>query len=70
MGIRGEGNGLHMQIFQTTTQRKEFLYRSKKEMSDYNGGKQWLPYTVFEDGDYERFASQAGGGDELCRLML
>ncbi len=52
-GMWGEGNGLFLQLFQSVTQRKAFLYRRIAHMKDYSGGEnQWLPYDLFEVGDH------------------
>ena len=54
MGMWGDGNGLYLQIFKSVTQRQDFMYRSISHMKDYIGGtNQWLPSSLFEDGDYE-----------------
>jgi hypothetical protein len=54
MGMWGKGNGLYMQIFQSETKRREFLYRSIKHMLDYSGGlNHWIPYSIFQNGEYE-----------------
>jgi len=56
IGMWGDGNGLYLQIFQPTTNRREFFYRHISHMKDYSGGiNQWLPYSLFADGDYEQF---------------
>jgi hypothetical protein len=55
MGMWSEGNGLFMQIYKSFTHLEEFMYRSITSMRDYIGGvNQWLPYSVFKQGDYER----------------
>jgi len=54
MGMWNEGNGLYLQIFQSVTLKLNFLYRHITHMKDYTGGaNQWLPYSLFADGDYE-----------------
>jgi len=46
-----------MQIFQSVTLKQDFLYRHITHMKDYTGGaNQWLPYSLFADGDYEGLA--------------
>jgi hypothetical protein len=58
MGMWGEGNGLYFQLFQSVTNRREFLYRTIKNMKDYSGGyNQWLSRDLFAAGDYERLIS-------------
>ena len=53
MGMWGEGNGLYLQLFQSVTQRQDFLYRQIKHMKDYSGGSnQWLSSDIFSVGDY------------------
>ena len=54
MGMWGDGNGLYFQINQPLQPSGSFLYRTIKSMKDYNGGhNQWLPCSLFADGDYE-----------------
>lgn len=54
MGMWGDGNGLYMQIFQSLSQRQEFLYRHIINMTDYRGGhNQWISCSLFASGDYE-----------------
>jgi hypothetical protein len=58
MGMWGEGNGLYFQMFRSVTNRREFLYRTIKNMKDFSGGyNQWLPCSLFESGDYERLVA-------------
>ena len=53
-GMWGEGNGLYLQLSQSVTNRRDFLYRSIKHMKDFTGGcNQWLPCSLFASGDYE-----------------
>ena len=55
MGMWDDGNGLYLQIAQSVTNRREFLYRDISHMKDYTGGtNQWISYDLFADGDYER----------------
>jgi len=55
MGMWGEGNGLYLQIFQSVTNRREFLFRSIRHMKDYTGGpNQWIPCSLFAAGDYNK----------------
>jgi hypothetical protein len=54
MGMWDDGNGLYLQLFQSVTQRQDFLYRKIKHMKDYSGSSnQWLPCDMFKNGDYE-----------------
>ena len=55
MGMWDDGDGLYLQIAQSVTNRKEFLYRHISHMKDYTGGQnQWLSYDLFADGNYEK----------------
>ena len=55
MGMWNDTDGLYLQLFQPITQRQEFLHRRIKHMKDYSGGQnQWLSYSLFADGDYEK----------------
>ena len=55
MGMWEEGNGLYLQLFQSVTNLSAFMYRHIKHMKDYTGGpNRWLPYILFEIGDYEK----------------
>ena len=54
MGMWRDGNGLYLQIFQSLTQRKQFMFRHISHMNDYVGGSNhWLSNSIFEAGDYE-----------------
>jgi len=53
MGMWGEGNGLYLQLFQSVTQRQDFLCRQIKHMKDYSGSpNQWISCDIFAAGDY------------------
>ena len=54
MGMWNDNNGLYLQLFQSVTHRRDFLYRHISHMKDYTGGpNQWIPCSLFADGDYE-----------------
>jgi hypothetical protein len=58
MGMWGEGNGLYLQIFQSVTNMRYFLYRTIRNMKDYSGGaNQWLHLNLFAEGNYEHLIS-------------
>lgn len=55
MGMWDDGSGVYLQLAQSVTNRKEFLYRSIAHMKDYTGGvNQWISYDLFADGEYEK----------------
>jgi hypothetical protein len=55
MGLWSEGNGVYFQLFQSVTNRREFMYRHISHMKDYRGGaNQWMDCRIFEAADYER----------------
>ena len=55
MGMWGEGDGLYMQLFQSVTRRRDFLYRHITHMKDYSGSpNQWISYELFAGGEYEK----------------
>jgi hypothetical protein len=55
MGMWDESNGLYLQIFQSVTSRREFLYRRIIHMKDHGAGQnQWLSCDLFAGGEYER----------------
>ena len=54
MGMWTDTCGLYVQLFQSVTHHNDFLYRYIKHMKDYSGGyNQWLPCSLFAEGDYE-----------------
>jgi hypothetical protein len=54
MGLWSEGNGVYFEIFQSISNRREFMYRHISHMKDYSGGaNQWLDCRLFEAADYE-----------------
>ena len=56
MGMWNDGNGLYLQIFQSVTLSREFLYRHISHMKDYSSGpNQWIPCSLFAGSEYERF---------------
>ena len=62
-GMWNDSNGLYLQLFQSVTNRREFLYRHITHMKDYTGSSnQWLPCEMFADAEYERLV------DTLLRL--
>ena len=55
MGLWVDGNGVYVQLFQSVTNRQDFLYRHITHMKDYSGSvNQWLPFEIFKAGDYEK----------------
>ena len=53
MGMWGYDNGLYLQIAQSVTNRREFLYRHISHMKDYAGSpNQWLSYDLFANSEY------------------
>ncbi len=62
-GMWNDNNGLYLQLFQSVTNRREFLYRHITHMKDYTGSpNQWLPCEMFADAEYEKLV------DTLLRL--
>ena len=53
MGMWSEGNGLYVQLSQSSMGWQSFLYRQISHMKDYTGGRnQWLPADMFASGKY------------------
>ncbi len=53
MGMWSEGNGLYLQLSQSSMGWQSFLYRQISHMKDYTGGRnQWLPADMFASGKY------------------
>ncbi|MCR2049315.1 hypothetical protein NSB25_18790 [Acetatifactor muris] len=53
MGMWSKGNGLYLQLFQSSMGRQSFLYRQISHMKDYTGERnQWLPADMFASGKY------------------
>ena len=53
MGMWSEGNGLYVQLSQSSMGWQSFLYRQISHMKDYTGGRnQWFPADMFASGKY------------------
>ena len=54
MGMWNDTHGLYLQLSQSVTRSRDFLYRYIRHMKDYSGGdNQWIPCSLFADGEYE-----------------